>query len=398
VRVRVARVRGRENEIEIGRDGQWIRLRREGGSSRGAVLRGPLSIRAGRDGWTVRSDLRFRPWLDGFEWFELTPADGEPRTLDHGDRTFPGALRCVRRDYHERGEFDVINHVALEAYLPGVVGSELFSHWHPETHAAQAVAARSFAASERDYFADRRHYDLADSQRSQVYGGQITRPRAVEAVQATRGLVLAHAGRLVPGYYCSCCGGEAATALDAIGEHPFNDVAPLAGRSGTDVCTEAPLFRWTIARSRREVLRRLRAYGADRKMNALSDLDDLGSIEIVARNPNGRPTRYVVTGEGRRVGSDVGERDLPRVELSDISLRRAVDFSAGDLVAPKKRLWSSSVEVVVDGGEVTFNGRGHGHGVGLCQYGAEALARAGDAHESILRWYYPDVELVRAYG
>jgi len=46
---------------------------------------------------------------------------------------------------------------------------------------------------------------------------------------------------------------------------------------------------------------------------------------------------------------------------------------------------------------VLEDGRGFGHGVGMCQYGAEYLAEHGKTAEEILRYYYPGVQLVRAY-
>jgi stage II sporulation protein D len=78
-------------------------------------------------------------------------------------------------------------------------------------------------------------------------------------------------------------------------------------------------------------------------------------------------------------------------------LRPALDFAGGGRAAPSTPLHSSNITVDISGDAVRIAGRGHGHGAGLCQYGAEALARQGADHRAILRWYYPQVELVRAY-
>ena len=105
----------------------------------------------------------------------------------------------------------------------------------------------------------------------------------------------------------------------------------------------------------------------------------------MARNEHGRPTRYAIAdGDGKRV------------VLSAASLRRAANWSVDGLPDPK-RLWSSYVEVTVDEDRVRFDGRGYGHGVGLCQHGAEALARDGKDHQAILAWYYPGAKIVEAY-
>ena len=78
-------------------------------------------------------------------------------------------------------------------------------------------------------------------------------------------------------------------------------------------------------------------------------------------------------------------------------LRAAANHRASGIEDPKRSLWSSHLEVTIDGSTANFHGRGYGHGVGLCQYGAETLARDETTHRDILGWYYPGAELVKAY-
>ena len=279
----------------------------------------------------------------------------------------------------------VVNHVPLEQYLPGVVAGELYSHWRVETYAAQAVAARSYACAERTY-RGHRPYDLTNTASSQVYKGRTQHARALEAVSMTRGMVLAHDDLLVPGYYSACCGGRAAIAVDAFGVHPFNDVAPLRGRPYEDVCVEAPLFTWTIDRAHADVAARVAAYAKRRKHPELVGAKRVHLVEPCSVNPHGRPVSYAVT------------TDAGGMVLSAGALRAAVDYTGAGMKRPKRRLWSPNFDVSIDGDAVRFSGHGHGHGVGMCQHGAETLARASKSFASILAWYYPEVEIVRAYG
>ena len=92
------------------------------------------------------------------------------------------------------------------------------------THAAQAIAARSFACSEHAQFGHR-HYELTNTASSQVYVGSVKHHRAVEAVAMTRGTVLSYDGLLVPGSYSSCCGGGAQP-----GVHPRTSQRTWAAR------------------------------------------------------------------------------------------------------------------------------------------------------------------------
>ena len=62
----------------------------------------------------------------------------------------------------ENRSLDVVAHVPLEQYLPGVIAGELFSHWHLDTFAAQAVAARSYAIAQQLARKRTSHYDVTD--------------------------------------------------------------------------------------------------------------------------------------------------------------------------------------------------------------------------------------------
>jgi stage II sporulation protein D len=399
LRVRVLIVRDKSAKVRFGAAGRWIELSwPEGEESAHApgevrptalVLHAPVEVAIGPGGFSILDALGFRPAVTGLEVLELRPLPAEDAAplITVQDRPYPGVVRLVPRGDLEVGGYDVVNHVAVESYLPGVLSKELYRHWHPRTFAAQAIAARSFACAEHAYFKDRRHYDLTNTASSQVYGGSEAGRRAVEGAFVTRGTILAHGGRLVPGYYSSCCGGVAADARDAIGDHPFNDVPPLRGRSGADVCTEAPLYSWTIERSARDLAARLKACGEALRLKPLARMGSLRAIEVSAVNAHGRPREYAVLADGQE-----------QVRLPAEALRRALDYTAEGLPSPEKPLWSSNVRIALSGQRARIDGHGHGHGVGLCQHGAEALARAGLEYAPILTWYYPEAELVQAYG
>ena len=255
MRVRVLRGAGSRAQVLIGRATQWLALGVSSDEGTEIVLRGPVVIRLGDEHWSVTDANGVRAPVDAFEPLQLVALSADENDLVVQKRAYPGRLRLVSRgDKGEHG-FDVINLIDMETYLPGVVTGELFAHWLPETRAAQAIAARSFAASEHHWFRGRREWDVTSTAHSQVYRGRTDHRPSLEAVEMTRGIVLAFEGGLVPGYYSSCCGGIAASAVDAIGRNPVNDIRPLEGRTGEDVCTSAVIARWTISgrapRSRR---------------------------------------------------------------------------------------------------------------------------------------------------
>ena len=386
MRVRVLRTDGPSAQVLIGRASQWLALESASTEGTGIVLRGPVVVRVGGERWSVTDAGGVQAGVEAFEPLELVALSEAEPELTVQQRAYPGRLRLlIRGDMGDRG-FDVVNIIAMEAYLPGVVAGELFSHWLAQTRAAQAVAARSFAASEHEWFRDRRGWDVTGTAHSQVYQGRIDHRETLDAVEATRGVMLGFHGNLVAGYYSSCCGGTAACAVDAIGDNPVNSLPPLAGRSGQDVCTGAAVARWTIDRLVPRLTRRLAAWGRDRDRPLMADGAEVAAIDVLRRNEHGRPTRYAVT-------DTLGHR----VVLSAEDLRNAVNFSGDGLDGPRQPVLSSHLSVSIRDGTATFAGRGFGHGVGMCQYGAETMARAGAEYPEILPWFYPGVELVKAY-
>jgi SpoIID/LytB domain protein len=409
IRVRVLRVRGADavrKGLRFGDVGQWMAVHTVDMPGKGVALSGPLHVALEPGGWTIVDSNGFRPAVDPYRPLAISLIDAQKGDLirvdelngEAGIRAYPGVLNLVARQDTQDATvhsdavpafttFDLVNHVPVELYLPGVLAGELYKTWHLETHAAQAVAARSFACTEAAVFASRRHYDVTNTASSQMYIGGGAHDRSQEAVAMTRGLVLAYEGLLVSGYYSSCCGGASASAVDAIGSNPVNNVAPLLGRSGSDVCTEASVFQWSAEQPIDVLTRRIIGYGQERRRSALATLTQLASIDVVAVNANGRPTRMRV----------VDQRDAS-AEISAEEFRRAANYTGQGLHPPPKPLKSSNIRASFTSTKVTFDGYGFGHGVGLCQYGAEALAKNGTQHQDILRWYYPSVELAKSYA
>jgi stage II sporulation protein D len=386
MRVRVLKPRGVDAGTHLGREGQWLRVGPADGQGPEVVLRGPLEVRVGAGRWSITDAKGGKTPVEDLAPLEIAALASKQPVVAVSDRPYPGSIKLVARTDLDPRAFDVINIVRMEAYLPGVVAGELFDHWRLQTRAAQAVAARSFAASEQAQVGTRRAYDVTNTPHSQVYRGLVDHKETLEAVEMTRGIMLAYEGRLVSGYYSSCCGGLAASAVDAIGHNPINDTPPLAGRPGVDVCTDTKIARWTIERPLEMLTRRLAAWGDHRRRSQLADLQEVAAVEVCQRNAHGRPIRYAVTGTSGQ-----------RVELSDHHLRTATNFAGGGLPAPKRPLWSSFVTVTIRDSTAVFDGHGYGHGVGMCQYGAETLARSGKDYEEILAWYYPGADFTPAY-
>lgn len=278
----------------------------------------------------------------------------------------------------------VANVLRIEAYLRGVVPLEMGASESIPMSAlqAQAIAARSYALH---YFGRREKEagcDLLAGTEDQVYGGvEAERARTDEAVSGTRGVVALHEGKPIRANYCSTCGG--ATEANERAWPGQEAVAYLRGtrdKAGSDLCAASPYFRWREqwewSQLEAIVLARLPEEVPEARGKSVGRLRDL---QVVARSPSGRAERL-------RVVTDGGDFLVPGDRI-----RRVVRRADGGL------LWSTDFERFHREGKdpcrVTLEGRGFGHGVGMCQYGAMEFGRKGADAGRILRHYYRGVQL-----
>lgn len=342
----------------------------------------PITISLTDAGFVIRSRRGGLRW--NLNRLRLMSINGGTLSL-HG-KQYPAALVVTRlRDEHgnRTNRFDVVNDLGLERYLPGVIAHELYPNWSLAAYKAQAVAARSYAIYEISLH-QRRQYDVASTTASQVYGGHTTNRTALRAVAQTFGQVLVYQGRVVPAFYSSTCGGRSQDVTAAFPN--VVPIRPLEARRRADYCSASPKFRWpVIVRNRTRLSRRIAAWGAANG-NAVARLGELAEIRIGSRSASGRPASFVLYDEQNQVFT-----------LPCEWFRFACDFDAATL-RHSQMLPSSDCVPIVSANTVRFTrGRGFGHGVGMCQWGAHGMAQAGDGYRQILSYEYPGAGLRRLY-
>lgn len=356
-------------------------------------LRGPLTVARRPNGWSVLlPDKSASVFVGRVSDAPLRVGGGGRAMLTIGGMAIPGDMLLVPRPDVGRDAFDAVEHLPLEDYLPGVVAKELYRNWDIETYKAQAIAARSYALHER---ARQRsmdsHYDVEGTIQDQAYGGADTHSIAQRAVRETRAMILAYRGGPLRAYYSSTCGGRAASARDVWptgAGFTFNLDSPIQTGPRTEDCKASPYFRWEVTRDIKDLTLRLRAYGAANGM-AVRQLGRLSNVRPATTNENGRPSHY-------RVYDADGRWWLMAAE----DLRQGCNFTDGSELAPvsrEQRIHSGDQEWTIQGERAVVQGRGFGHGVGMCQFGAEGMAKRGMKHEAILRHFYPGAAFTRAY-
>lgn len=299
-------------------------------------------------------------------------------------RRYRGDLAVVLADTLLR----IVNRLDVETYLRGVVPRELGVRGPSDRAAleAQAVAARSYAVTRLGN--PSRPYDLTATTTDQVYGGLDAEDSlANAAIAATSGLVLTYNGRVVSAPYHSTCGGSTAAPeeLWRTESEPFlQRVSDRVPGSDRFYCDIAPRFRWE--RSWRGdslaavVDRYLRSY-ADVPSGAIGEVRN---VSVDGRTASGRVAGLVIeTDRGRY---RLRGNDIRYVLRSGGELLNSTYFSPEVVSSPDGRLT-----------RLTVRGRGYGHGVGMCQWGAIGRARAGQDFRTILRTYFPGTTVARVY-
>jgi stage II sporulation protein D len=282
--------------------------------------------------------------------------------------------------------FDVVNDVDVENYLRGVVAGEMPPTFAPAAIRAQAVVARTYALyAMKMTSAGTGRYDLFADERSQVYTGLAGEtPQSVDAVDQTAGEVVAYGPpgeeRIFKAYYSSCCGGIGQSAADAFGDPP---IPPLAAQRRGTLCAASPSFNWPpVVVNKLELASRFRRWGTTHNRPERS-LASVQRVEVAAKNAIGRPVRFTVI-------DDAGRAYL----MSGEDLRTAVNTGA----PAWGRLPSSLFRIDDRGPAIAFvDGHGRGHGVGLCQWCAQAQALQGMDDRQIVLSAYPSAVILRAY-
>lgn len=272
--------------------------------------------------------------------------------------------------------FDAINFVPLEPYLAGVVGAEMPDYWEPEALKAQAIAARTYCLYIKKRFGENRNWDISKTQANQVYAGVKAESAQIwDAINKTYGQVLIcrHSDGnedIFPTYYSSVCGGHTENS-----ERVFGDsFEPLVGVECPYCKDMAKLtfFFWPMAQIDKTTITN-RLFQKYSKLKQLGEIINILPAEQSEYGTFSRLTKIKVVGP-------TGQSDFLRAE----DFRLAIDPTG-------KQLRSTACRIVKwDTDKWAFlAGRGWGHGVGMCQHGAEGLARDGKTVEQILAYYYP---------
>lgn len=345
-------------------------------------LRGPCLFRALESGQelpgigaagevevtSTKTGLRIGTKIYAANQIEILPQS--PPSIRVNGHLYRGKIRLFRRT---DGQVSAVNVLPLEEYLASVVDSEMPLTFPDAARQAQAIVARTYALYQIEQADPKSVFDLMSSQRSQKYLGLEYRDKSGRrlagesvssrrVVAATRGVVCQSHGKLFCTYYSAVCGGQTTD-----GHAVFKDAADVIQSVSCDWCKDSPHYRWKSEISKHEFQRQM-----------------VGESRSSARPVTVRSVRQQSGPDDGTVTRFEFETGQTPVFITGAELRERLP--AGVLSSPHFRIKLESDRVV-------FEGRGHGHGVGFCQWGAKGQAESGRNCQEIIRYYYPGVEI-----
>jgi stage II sporulation protein D len=309
------------------------------------------------------------------KFFQVIPEN--TRSLKVSDKYYKGAFRIASQN----NKIQIINTITLEEYIKGVVpmempvgkGTENF-----EALKAFAICVRTYAIKKLN---SNNNYDIYNDTRDQVYGGEGSEQIiSNKAIVETRGLILTYNNTPAATFYHSTCGGytEDGTNVFQVKNAPYLQCI----KDGDEpFCNISPKFQWTETYPDYEFINRLKTAGL------ISGPEwKLADINVNSRFKSGRVNELQVTLKGDSVKDKV-------VKIYGNNIRKIIRSSDNLSI-----LNSCSFDINIDDkNNVVISGKGYGHGVGLCQWGAINLSRQGKDFTYILSHYYPGTKILRYY-
>ena len=320
---------------------------------------------------------------------------------------FCGTLRLVV----EADKIVAINELPVERYLTSVISSEMSATASLEFLKAHAVISRSWLLAQMikrqqqekggaSFFSfikkddemirwydrdDHTIFDVCADDHCQRYQG-ITKqssPAVEQAIQATRGQILAYEDEICDTRFSKCCGGQTEEFQYCWEDTPkpyllsFHD--PYCNTSDKHILSQVlndfdqdtpDFYRWTVEYTQEQLSELV-----NRKLK-----DDFGTITDLIpleRGKSGRIWKLKIVGTKKTF--TIGK---------ELEIRRALS---------ETHLYSSAFEVEKQGNRFILHGSGWGHGVGLCQIGAAVMGEQGKSYNEILLFYYKGADIQKLY-
>jgi len=259
------------------------------------------------------------------------------------------------------GKIHVVNILDIEEYLYSVVPSEMPSSWNIEALKSQAIASRTYAYYFLLRTKDENIYELDSTTNFQVYKGiSVETESSIEAVNKTSGIIMTYNNEPIISYFHSTSGGKTSDDSDV---WPGSDL-PYLKSVECSYGKDSPHYEWTITLSMNEITSAL-----NKKYKTIDHIS-----KILFKRHNDRIVEVTV------------QHKNGTITLTGNEFRLLLD--------PQK-LKSTYFTIKKEKDIFFITGKGWGHGIGMCQWGAKGRGENGFKYEDILKHYYKGVNFTK---
>lgn len=282
------------------------------------------------------------------------------RTLQTNEEGIP-----VIRVYNLKEELSVT--MDIESYVEGVLAGEMKNDWPQEALKAQAVLARTFVMkfleTKKSMYEDA---DIStDVKEAQAYAQGLVNDRIKTAVRETRGQIVSYDGGIANTWFHAHSGGV--TELPVTGlEYRENPPYTKSVKSEESPLAPDDVKNWTADFTDEEMLSALKELGIK--------ADAIETMEIYEKGVSGRASVFLVNGQ--------------QVSAPELRIR----------LGPEKMKSTLLMEITRTDDGVRMQGKGYGHGVGMSQWGAYAMAENGKNYREIIEYYFENVDIVSMWN
>ena len=306
------------------------------------------------------------------KYFQIVPAKGESIVKFNG-KSYRGGIRIVP----DNSTINLINFIGLHDYLKGVIAKEMPLGKNDENF----EALKAFAITARTYAVNKLNegkllFDIFPDTRDQVYGGvNAENSYSNKAVDATKGMILIYDDKPAIVYYHSTCGGFTESVENVFPRQPLPYLISIKD-GGEPFCKISPRYEWKESYTEEQFIDDL--FNAKLIGSKNFNLED---ISIESKFPSGRVENLKIVLRNKSGG-------MKEINLYGNDIRTKIKTVKRNL-----SLWSTLFNINFSDGNVTIEGHGFGHGVGLCQWGAIGQSRKGADYKEILRHYFPGTQI-----
>lgn len=262
-----------------------------------------------------------------------------------------------------KNNYYIINCLDIDDYLVSVLYAEGWPGWPLEVNKVLVIAARSYLVSKiLEAVRRKRMYHIKNTISHQTYKGYCkVHKNVTRATEETRDIIMVYEGKPVEAMFDSCCGGVIPAKIS---DFSFEKVPYLARKKVCTYCKPCWIYRWKSMFTMKQLVEKLQ--------KAIPELTTIRDIRVIERDDAKLVKKVLVTGK-----------------------KKKYYLTGKKMYSLFSEIKSFCFNIKKKNKQFMIHGRGYGHHIGLCQWGARKMVDDYWNYRSILKFYYPGIEFMQ---